>query len=456
MHAIGYVVYDPEAPPGSSASQSGRTSEVVRFCQAGGHTLATVFTDPIGDGIVSHQAFQQMVKYLQEQPEQFLVVVTDSSLLGSSLEEAVDAVLKVDDLGSRVVTTVEGSPDPLQGLYRMITSAGPGGERRMRIREAMESKALRGEGLGRPAYGYRIGSDGKLEEVSEEAEVVRLMFRLYVEEGLGVRSIARYLNDGEYRTRRGRNWSVVTLWGILRNRVYIGTYNRFGLRMPGNHPPLVLPETFRRVQDLMQSRSPWRRGADAQPYILSGLAYCVQCGNRMGGVTRRQTWRRKDGSRMRGVYRYYQCQSRTNQSWCQYHTWRAADLEEAVREQLGQRIQKYTLGPSAGQQDVLQRSLKATHEDMKSRGLRGRYSKYLKQAADGAISLRRLRSLLDQLLDVALEPNKGANLDNQSDVKVLLDIAEWHGLVHNVKSQLLHRWVERIEVGDGEVEVRLL
>ena len=459
MRAIGYLLFDPETPADSPPSRESQQQEITRFCQHGGHTLGTVFAEPSGTS-EDRSALRQMLLHLQEQPDEFLVVVTSPAHLGSTLEEAVDAVLAVDGMGSRVVCTAEGLPDPLQGLLRILATTAPGAERRQRIREAMQAKALQGEGLGKPPYGYRIGKEGKLEEVPQEAELVRLMFRLYLEDGTGVRGIARYLNERGYRTRQGGNWSMVTLRDMLRNRAYIGTYQRFGLRVPRSHPPLVPPETFRRAQDLMQSRSPRRHGGEVQPFLLSGLAYCAQCGNRMSGVTRRQTWRKKDGQRMRGVYRYYQCQSRTNQSMCRYHTWRAADLEATVASQLRQHIE-HPAGQAPSQLGPVHRPTAATREEAQERKRR-RYLKYLQQAADGAISLRRLRFLLGELAATTSEqewsgdPDSAASdTDDPTGTQAILDTTRWDGLDYRARRQLLQRWIERIDVGDEEAEVRL-
>ena len=53
----------------------------------------------------------------------------------------------------------------------------------------MRRKAVKGEVLGRPPYGYRVGARRRLELVPEEAIVVRYMFRLYLQEGMGIRKI---------------------------------------------------------------------------------------------------------------------------------------------------------------------------------------------------------------------------------------------------------------------------
>ena len=97
-----------------------------------------------------------------------------------------------------------------------------------KIRESMLERALEGRSLGRASYGYRGAEDGTFEVVPHEAEVVRLIFRLYTEEGMGLRRIVQRLNGGGMPTRRGGNWSLVGVRDVLRNPAYTGTYSRFG------------------------------------------------------------------------------------------------------------------------------------------------------------------------------------------------------------------------------------
>ena len=194
----------------------------------------------------------------------------------------------------------------------------------------MRRRAVKGQVLGRPPYGYRVGSDRRLEVVPQEAALVRIIFDLYRSEGLGIRLIAKRLNEQGYRTRRDGNWSMVTIRDLLRNRVYVGTYTRFGVKVPGNHAAIITESDFRDVQERMRQRR--RPAAKPQPsrFLLSGLVYCGDGGPRMIGVTRRQHWTRRDGEVANNTYRYYQSEARTNQSVGEYHTRRAADLEAQV------------------------------------------------------------------------------------------------------------------------------
>ena len=458
MRALGYLLFDPEAPASAPASKAGQLRDLTQFCQREGHTLYANFPESRSNASDGRPELLRLLQHLREQHGTFLVLVTDPKHLGTTPEEALQTVLHMDALGFRVASTAQGQPDAFQALVRTIRTTGPGSQRRQRILDSMQSKAIRGEGLGKPPYGYRIGNGKKLEEVPAEAEVVRLIFRLYLEQDLGLRNIARHLNQEGRHTRRGGNWSLVTIRDILRNRTYTGTYNRFGLRVPRNHPPLVATAAFRRVQDQMQARTPLRHKGLVQPFLLSGLAYCAQCGNRIAGVTRRQSWKRKGGQPVQGVYRYYQCQTRINQSVCTYHTWRAPLLEEAVCNQLRQQLQVAPALPPRPQE--VSDSAASANDRQKQIRQRRLYLKYLRQAADGAIPLRRLRSLLNELEPRSPEQAQGAEPglipsgpNEATDWNAILDADRWEKLDPEIQQQLIQGWVERIEVGDDEARV---
>ena len=112
---------------------------------------------------------------------------------------------------------------------------------------------------------------------------------------MGIRLIARRLNEEGLKTRRGGNWSMVSIRDILRNRVYLGTYSRFGVKVPGSHPPLVSADDFRVVQDRLSARRTSHSPRVTSQFLLSGIAHCGYCGNKLIGVSRKQSWKRRDG-----------------------------------------------------------------------------------------------------------------------------------------------------------------
>lgn len=70
--------------------------------------------------------------------------------------------------------------------------------------------------------GCTKGPDGVLQIVLEEAEIVRLIFNLYVQ-GNGVRKIKRYLEEHGIKTVTGKSeWSTSTIDRMLSNEKYVG------------------------------------------------------------------------------------------------------------------------------------------------------------------------------------------------------------------------------------------
>src|SRR5439155_11666257 len=257
--------------------------------------------------------------FLRRPEKGFVVLVAESpEVLADEPASAAARFLEVESLGARVqFMAIEGDPlEAVLACWQGGAAAGLG----ERVRSAMHRKAVRGEVLGRPPYGYRVGAKNRLERVEEEAVVVRYIFRLYLYDGLGIRLIARRLNEEGLRTRRNQAWSMVSIRDILKNRAYLGTYQRLAVRGPGTHAALVSPEDFRRVQDRLSERRTNFSPRSVKRFLLSGLAECGHCGNKLIGVSRRQSWKRmRDGSEQEASYRYYQCESRTNQGMCGYH-----------------------------------------------------------------------------------------------------------------------------------------
>ena len=319
------------------------------------------------------------------------------------------------------------------------------------------ARAIRGQGLGKPPFGYRIGPDGKMEVVPEETATVQMIFDLYTQRGMGMRRIVHHMNEQGVRTRRGGSWSIVTIRDVLRNRTYLGTYSRFGMRVPRSHQAIISSEEFSLAQQkAAQGRTP-RVPHPGESFLLSGLAFCSSCGNRMIGVSRRQGWRRKDGSRSMGYYRYYQCQSRTNQGMCRYHTWRCEALERVVLEEAREALEQGRVSLLSAGDAASQRRSEA---ERKLIGMERQFLKALEATAESIISLGRLRPVLAEMdaqrsameSSLALQ-GPGAEALAQGDVALLLK--EWDSLDGDTLGYLVRALVSRVSVGDDSAQVTL-
>jgi hypothetical protein len=204
--------------------------------------------------------------------------------------------------------------------------------------------------------------------------------------------------------------------------------------------------------------------------LLSGLARCGNCGNRMIGVSRKQAWtRRRDGSEQVASYRYYQCESRTNQGICAYHTRRAEELEETVKERL------IELDPSELADDTAD-GAETTHWKDEAKRLNDRltqldrrFSRSLGDAASEKLTRDKLRTerlhvaeerlkLEEELRDARwrAEHYDSATERRRTRQAVLnLIVGKWEDLGLAEKQQLLREIIDHISVTDTEIDVVL-
>jgi len=441
----------------------------LEYCSTHGYEVAATFLDTAGD-VATDDGYQQMLRYLRRGDHGFMVAVVDCvGALAPDLGRAALRALTIEAAGVQLFEA-EHAEEAAKQIVVQWADRGEGTPVSERVRSAMRRKAIRGEALGRPPYGYHVGARQKLEVVSEESLVVKYIYRLYVYEGLGIRRIAGRLNDEEVKTRRGGRWSMVTVRDILKNRVYLGTYTRFGVRIPNSHQRLVAQDDFSRVQELMSQRNRSGVTRTVRPYLLSGIATCARCRNRMIGVSRRQKWKTKDGEERTGSYRYYQCESRTNQNSCGYNTQRAAELEAKVRELLADGGSAVTTMQRAGNVDSYTLDLMSQVDrlDGQVRRNQRQVEALVGDAAHGHISLERMRTVGLNLVNEyesldSQRRERKSRLDAQASDderrQHLADTRErvarsWDKFEFAELQQKLREVIDRIEV-DGD-DIRLL
>jgi len=96
-------------------------------------------------------------------------------------------------------------------------------------------------------FGYRYvrkneDADARCEVVAHEAAIVTELFRRYVEDGVAIAELARWLSATRVATRTGKpRWDPSVIWGMLRNPAYAGRAG-FGKTMRTADQPCGVPE----------------------------------------------------------------------------------------------------------------------------------------------------------------------------------------------------------------------
>ncbi len=175
-----------------------------------------------------------------------------------------------------------------------------------RIRDKIAASKRKGLWMGGlPPMGYR--PDGRTLVIDEhEAHTIRTLYDLYLEhrtipavkdaaEARGLRSRCRDRPDGQ--TSGGGVMERGHIHHILTNPVYAGRIRHKGDTYDGQHPAIIEPETWQRVQGLLQEGAAKARGAIQKTRLsrLSGKLF-DETGDRLTPSHSRKRGRR---------YRYY-------------------------------------------------------------------------------------------------------------------------------------------------------
>ena len=411
-------------------------------CRRDGLDIVEAFTDSAG----SHAAFHRLVRQI-DGGDGAVVAVARRQALGDRVRDQVMRMLQIAAVGG-TLRFAEG--DVAAVLLDAWRGRQPDERRRERARESMRRRALRGQVLGRPPYGYRV-EDRRLRVDAAEAEVVREIFRRCLDDDSGVRRITAALNDRGVRTRRGGPWSTAGVRDVLRNNVYTGTYARLGVVVPGAHEAIVSAADVRAAEVRMARRrtAPSTRRR-RRSYLLAGLARCGYCGNRLIGVRRSGT---AAGDRVS-----YQCESATNQGRCGYHTHGAEALEHAVRDRLATgdlRVADPAASAvdEAGRLRARQRGLRRQLEQMTERWASGQWRTDRFFARGAPVALAGLE--VEERLDAIERREEPADQDRGTTREAARQrlASDWDSLRFEQRRELLLAVVAEIVVTDDAVQV---
>lgn len=180
-------------------------------------------------------------------------------------------------------------------LERNITSE--------RVTATMISRASNGLwNGGRVPYGYDYNPDSmEFSFNTSESPIVTIIHDKYEEIRSLVR-LARWMNEQDYHTRSGNDWSPVSLLIILRSVFYCGDYQYNRLKegdrqrpkdksewitVEDHHPALVSREQKQRIISILDANSRLCKtknmyNSPKHTHIFATLCYCGNCGKPMG------------------------------------------------------------------------------------------------------------------------------------------------------------------------------
>ena len=308
--------------------------EVVReYCDAG----------KSGKSITGRPEFTQMLQDVADDKDGVeYILVFKLSRFRRNAADVLNSLQYIQDFGVNLICVEDGidSSKDSGKLTITVLSAVAEIERENILVQTMEGrkqKAREGKWNGGQApFGYTLDSKkGMLIVNPEEAEIVKIIFNKFVNEGLGADSISNYLNQHgyvktKYRSHELNYFTRSLVRKILDNPVYIGKiaygksstekikgtrdqYHRVRnddfLLAEGLHDAIIDLDLWEGARAKREETGvKWVKTHSLEhEHILTGLLKCPICGVGMSGTVRR----RKNKST--GEYKddfYYRCKHR--------------------------------------------------------------------------------------------------------------------------------------------------
>jgi site-specific DNA recombinase len=384
------------------------------YCTSRGWEIVADYVEPGASATDDRRPeFQRMIDAATVKPSAFDVILVHSfSRFFRDQFQLEFYVRRLAKNGVRLVSiTQELGDDPMSNMIRQIMALFDeyqSKENAKHTLRAMKENARQGFWNGAlPPIGYRIVEAAEqrghrtkktLEIDPIQAETVRLIYRLAREGNgssgpMGVKSIAKHLNESGIRTRDGGRWGVDAVHKVLTRTTYVGRH-RFNTkywktreRKPETDvvemavPPIIDAAEFETVQVLLKGRSPAMTAPRvvSGPTLLTGICFCAACGGAMTLRTGKS-----------GRYRYYTCctKARQGETGCKGRTIPMEKLDSVVAAHIEQRL----LQPKRLEQ-ILSRVLDRREERTKGRATH--ITELRKRAAEAGAKLKRLYDAIE-------------------------------------------------------------
>ena len=257
-----------------------------------------------------------------------ILVVKDFSRFSRRNSRGLVELEDLRDAGARIISIGDAIDFPndddwLKIQFQFLINEMPVTDTSKKVKSVIRRRQEDGKWICAAPYGYIINKKQQFEVVPVEADIVRRIYRMYID-GWGYKKIANALTDEgiptprmaererklaegeEYHRSVKSAWSIVTIQTILDNDFYIGTlrqgkYQRAKINgrdilrdeveqivIENHHQPIMDYRTFATVRALREKRAKYNyRGVKINENVYSGFLECGDCGAPMFALGRR-------------------------------------------------------------------------------------------------------------------------------------------------------------------------
>jgi DNA invertase Pin-like site-specific DNA recombinase len=280
----------------------------TEYAQKNGHKLMRVYADEgiSGTSLKNRLEFQRM---MEDAPKGLFeaVVVKDISRLARNTVDLLQSIRTLKHLGINTIFLTSNMESMGESEFVLTMFAAMAQEESVNLSKRVKFGKLVTAQMGRVpqrVFGYDHVDNFTLAINPKEADIVRMIFHLYLEEGLGCRTISLELNRRGCKTKSDCDWNPRTIRRVLTNSIYCGDYvnHKYEVRdclegklisVPAQKQihherpewAIVTPEVFAKTQRLLSERrvqyetnGEFHEGRHSTRHIFSTLIRCAHCG----------------------------------------------------------------------------------------------------------------------------------------------------------------------------------
>lgn len=280
----------------------------VEYAKRNGHELFRLYADEgiTGTSLKKREEFKQLL-HDAELGLFDMVVVKDISRFARNTVDALQSIRKLKSMGINTLflTANMDSMGDSEFVLTLFSAMAQEESNNLskRVKWGKKINAEKGR-VPQRIFGYDRIDKFTLKINPEEARIVRKIFSLYVEQGLGCRSISMTLNRDNDKTKYGNDWNARGVRRVLVNPLYCGILINHkyeiedfltGKQVQIPHDQhffhqrpswaIVTSETFQKAQQIMDSRrikydsgEPFRDARYSSKHLFSTLIKCEHCG----------------------------------------------------------------------------------------------------------------------------------------------------------------------------------
>lgn len=280
----------------------------VEYAKRSGHELVRLYADEgiSGTSLKKREEFKRLLRDA-ELGLFDMVVVKDISRFARNTVDALQSIRKLKSMGicTLFLTANMDSMGDSEFILTLFSAMAQEESSNLskRVKWGKKINAEKGR-VPQRIFGYDRIDNFTLEINPGEAGIVRKIFSLYNDQGLGCRTISATLNRDRDKTKLGSDWNARGVRRVLVNPIYCGILINHKyeiedyltgrqIRLPEEEQfchsrpawAIVTPEAFRKAQEIMASRrtqydsgEPFTAGRYSAKHTFSTLIKCAHCG----------------------------------------------------------------------------------------------------------------------------------------------------------------------------------